>query len=266
MDNTLIYDVGMNTGDDTAYYLHRGYSVVAIEANPELAEHGKSRFAREISDGRAVVLNVGIAENDGELDFWVCEDNDVWSSFDRSRLLLYEVRHHSVRVKTRTFSSILDEYGVPFYCKVDIEGHEHICIEQLTPSTKPRYISIEMTEGRWPEDIRSLRELGYDAFKVIDQMSFRVPWRWSPLDAGAGIHPAIANTVARVRTKVHWTRRPKMRDWSFPWDASGPFGEDTPGRWLGVEEAIRLCAALQDRSEKRKAPLWYDIHAAVRAT
>jgi hypothetical protein len=34
----LIYDVGMNDGNDTAYYLSRGFRVVAIEANPVLVE------------------------------------------------------------------------------------------------------------------------------------------------------------------------------------------------------------------------------------
>jgi len=32
--DNLVYDVGMHTGQDTAYYLFKGYDVVAIEANP----------------------------------------------------------------------------------------------------------------------------------------------------------------------------------------------------------------------------------------
>ena len=32
----LIYDVGMNNGDDTAYYLRRGFRVIAIEPNPPI--------------------------------------------------------------------------------------------------------------------------------------------------------------------------------------------------------------------------------------
>ena len=264
MDNTLVYDVGMSTGDDTAYYLHKGYSVVAIEANPDLVERANSRFASEISSGRVVILNVGVAAIDGELDFWVCEENDFWSSFDRSRLLRYDVRHHSVRIRTRTFAGIIDEFGVPFYCKIDIEGHDHVCIEQLTPDTKPIYISVEMTEGRWRDDIRGLKSLGYNAFKVIDQMTFRIPRKWSPVDTAAGIHPALASVCARVRTKVYWTRRPRVGDWSFPWGSSGPFGEETPGRWVDDREAIRLCDALQRRCTKRDEPLWFDIHGAVR--
>jgi hypothetical protein len=38
-DPELIYDVGMNNADDTAYYLWRGSRVLAIEANPELVSN-----------------------------------------------------------------------------------------------------------------------------------------------------------------------------------------------------------------------------------
>jgi hypothetical protein len=47
----------MNNGDDTAYYLSRGFRTVAIEANPELVKYAKARFAREIASGRLIILN-----------------------------------------------------------------------------------------------------------------------------------------------------------------------------------------------------------------
>lgn len=33
----LIFDIGANNGDDTAFYLKKGFRVVAIEADPALA-------------------------------------------------------------------------------------------------------------------------------------------------------------------------------------------------------------------------------------
>ena len=35
--NNLIFDVGLHTGQDTAFYLKKGFRVIAIEANPLLA-------------------------------------------------------------------------------------------------------------------------------------------------------------------------------------------------------------------------------------
>jgi hypothetical protein len=66
-DPGLIYDVGMNNGDDTAYYLRRGFSVVAIEPNPALVASASERFRREIKVGRLTILNVGVAAENGEL-------------------------------------------------------------------------------------------------------------------------------------------------------------------------------------------------------
>lgn len=45
----LIYDVGFNRGEDTAYYLRKGYRVVAFEANPDLVQEGAARFERELA-------------------------------------------------------------------------------------------------------------------------------------------------------------------------------------------------------------------------
>ena len=35
-DSKVIFDLGMHNGDDTAFYLSRGFNVVALEANPAL--------------------------------------------------------------------------------------------------------------------------------------------------------------------------------------------------------------------------------------
>lgn len=44
MNAQLIYDVGGHLGEDTDFYLKKGFKVVAIEANPGLAERLSERF------------------------------------------------------------------------------------------------------------------------------------------------------------------------------------------------------------------------------
>src|SRR5271155_1149030 len=110
---SLIYDVGMNNGDDSAYYLRNGFDVVAIEAHPVLVEQARSRFAKEIGEGRLTVLDVGIADGEGEATFWICEDNSVWSSFDRTIASRGRSEPRATTVRLRGFGDILAEYGVP---------------------------------------------------------------------------------------------------------------------------------------------------------
>lgn len=46
----LVYDVGLFDGGDTAYYLFRGYNVVAVDANPVMVEKARTQFAKEIKE------------------------------------------------------------------------------------------------------------------------------------------------------------------------------------------------------------------------
>src|SRR5581483_7038490 len=126
--NDLIYDVGLQNGGDTAYYLHQGYRVVAVEADPSVADAGRARFANEIAAGRLTLLNVGIAETAGSSTFWICDRKPEWSSFHRRIASRHGAAHHAIEIPTRPFADILAEYGVPVYLKNDIEGHDPLCI------------------------------------------------------------------------------------------------------------------------------------------
>jgi len=68
------------------------------------------------------------------LPFWVCETNSQFSSFDRRDASLDgSCAVHEIRVPCRIFRSILNEFGIPFYLKVDIQGNDFLCVEALDP-------------------------------------------------------------------------------------------------------------------------------------
>ncbi len=59
----LVFDVGMHDCRDTDFYLKKGYRVVAVEANPQLALYGARLFTKEVDEGRLTILNVGLGES-----------------------------------------------------------------------------------------------------------------------------------------------------------------------------------------------------------
>ena len=81
-DSGFIFDLGMNNGDDTDYYLRLGYDVVAVEANPALCERASKRFPQAVADGRLKIVNAAVWETSGETNFFVNLQNDHWSSID----------------------------------------------------------------------------------------------------------------------------------------------------------------------------------------
>ena len=192
----LIYDVGMNNGDDTAYYLRRGFRVVAIEAAPAPVQRAEERFRREIAAGRLTLLNVAIAETDGTRPFWICDAHSDWSSFDRAIAAREGVAHHPIAVTCRRFRSVLEEFGVPYYLKIDIEGSDHLCVDALTPDDTPKYLSLERGDGARTR-LSRLAELGYTGFKCISQRHF------IPLQRTASWEQAQYENLIRLRASRH---------------------------------------------------------------
>jgi FkbM family methyltransferase len=280
-DPKLIYDAGMNNGDDTAYYLWRGFRVLAIEANPDLVAKAAMRFAGEIEAGRLRILNVGIAAEDGELPFWICETNSRFSSFDRRLASLDgSCPQHEIRVPCRRFRSLLEEFGVPFYVKADIQGNDLFCVQDLDPRQLPKFISVSAVSL-----LTLLRERGFNYFKCISQRHF-LPLQLPPVIEAGRIQRAEwlrqnRNPVIRVFRKLggrHWIERQFNRirtsnGWLFPDGSSGPFGDELLGRWLSYDE---LCTTfgefLRLRQESPRSllwapegilsnPFWVDLHA-----
>ncbi len=256
----LIYDVGLHDGQDSAYYLWKGYRVVAIEANPEFAQQAERKFGAEIAAGRFTVLNVAIAQTEGDATFWICDDHTDWSSFNEEIASRQGARHHALEVTRRPFRDILSEHGLPRYCKVDIEGSDHLCLEALSQDYRPPFISVEITVGPLLE---RLGDLGYDRFKVIEQLRF-TPASWAFYRAKAALRPApLRPRVQRVYSALCSGRHDG--EWQFRAGSSGALPDRTRGRWMTYAEARRLIELLASQGRRGLLNEWFDLHATNRA-
>jgi hypothetical protein len=79
MQDNLIIDVGMHNGDDAAFYMHKGFRVVSIEANPTLCQKARARFADQIKSGQLTILPFGDAIMDYMLNFRDCRDRALFT-------------------------------------------------------------------------------------------------------------------------------------------------------------------------------------------
>jgi FkbM family methyltransferase len=258
----LIYDVGVNDGADSAYYLSRGFKVVGIEASPVMSEALRKRFQKEIAEQRYTLLNVGVASSDGSAEFWMSDVSD-WSSFDKRVASRNGTPHRSVLIETREFSTIIEQYGVPFYCKIDIEGNDRFCLSGLTTQTAPPYISIEMSHRDAGTDLDTLADLDYRSFKIVSQVTRSQPIPWLVLVSGRlpqfprrVMNFAIKRTIGALF----------VNGWKFLPGSSGPFAEDTPGNWQSLDQVKRRWSALKEIDERegtRGLGDWFDIHAKL---
>jgi len=231
-DSRLIFDLGMNNGDDSAYYLSRGFDVVAVEANPSLCNKARDRFRTAIDERRLTILNAAIWEKAGEATFYVNLDNDHWSSLDIGWAGRDASQCKEITVPCATLSSLFNEFGVPHYLKIDVEGVDESVLEQLRSSSLlPLYVSVEDCRFGF-QYMETLASCGYDGFKLLDQST--VPQMTDP---------ATGN--------------------GFASGSSGPFGADLPGEWLTYDEMVKFYSVtVRDLAGNRLAPRtqWWDIH------
>jgi FkbM family methyltransferase len=280
MDRKLVFDVGMNNGDDTAYYLSQGYRVVGIEANPALAEQVAKRFRSAVDSGILTILNVAIAATEGVLPFWVCEDVPEWCSFDRSIASRNGARHHEIEVQCRRFASVIAEFGVPHAIKIDIEGHDFICAQDLKPGLLPKYLSIELGD-KVLSNLAFFRDIGFREFKLINQRHLlpverssvgeELKWRALLYVRDSRSIPArVARRLGGRALYDAYIARLRVRDGTkFPIGSSGPIGEATPGRWQSFAEfhdtleyfnGVRAAGKPSIHWGREVFSFWADIH------
>ncbi len=270
-NKTLVIDVGMHNGNDTAYYLHQGYRVVAIEANPRLVAQGEQRFADALRSGRLRILPVGIAAEQGEAEFYIASDLDVLSSFHLDLVQRADTPIERVQVPCLPIGAVLAEHGVPWYLKVDIEGNDSLCVTGLAAGSTPAYLSIELDLRRGDADLRALGELGYTGFKCIRQNDLReITTANLPRQIALRRRAAAAGLWGRVNRVVrgidHGLQPRRCGDWRFPAGSSGAFGADLPGPWLDVKTLLDLWAQLRAADQELAAGWrseWFDVHAAL---
>jgi FkbM family methyltransferase len=289
----LIYDVGMNDGRDTAYYLAAGFRVVAIEANPRFTTAAQTRFASEINCGRLTILNVGMAEKSTTAEFWINDVNPDWSSFDRTWTARTGDPVHALVIQCRRLDDILAEHGVPYYLKIDIEKYDTVCCDQIPATDRPKFVSVEMSD---PDQIAKLQNLGYDRFKLIRQFDFyplqmsdakpprfgvygmRALYRMANyrkenrsllLRLGRAVAARIFSAAKSLRFSPDlWEHGVELKSrlvpgWTFRTGTSGGFGEDTPGEWLTAEQVRQIWQTQSDSWRRSHFELWCDLHAMI---
>ncbi|GAB4497353.1 MAG: hypothetical protein OHK003_05610 [Anaerolineales bacterium] len=180
----LIYDVGMHKGEDTDFYLKKGFRVVGFEADPDLANYCRERFKNYIATGQLTIVEGAIIDLDIErnkqkktIAFYKNEGMSVLGKINLNwaerNEFLGSPSSGTVEVRVLDFVDEVQKYGIPHCMKIDIEGSDMVCVNVLRKfSKRPNYISIESDKTSLVKiimEINTLCDLGYDRFAVVEQ-------------------------------------------------------------------------------------------------
>ena len=155
----LCFDIGANVGDITETFLKLGARVIAVEPQKICLKILYRLFRK---NKNLVIVNKAVGEESGISELSISEEahsistmSNKWKKEGRFSQNYKWTKNQKVMVVT--LDDLIKEYGLPKFCKIDVEGFEVSVLKGLTRSIS--YISFEFT-----------REFFDDAKKCIDYL------------------------------------------------------------------------------------------------
>jgi FkbM family methyltransferase len=179
--------VGANTGERTRVLLSLGARVVAVEPQP-----GCVASLRRIRDERLTVETVALGARKGIASIrpstasTISSMSEGWiASVKESGRFAEHEWGEPITVDVTTLDALLDRYGIPDFCKVDVEGYESQVVAGL--SRPLPVLSFEFTP-EWAADtelvVEQLMGLSMERFNLSIGESHELEWvDWRSGDA-----------------------------------------------------------------------------------
>lgn len=141
-NNNLVFDVGANIGNRTDIFLKLNARVVAIEPQPQCAAVLRKQFG-----DRIYLEQVGLDEKNDTLTMYIADESTI-STFSKEyieRVKETKFRKNTwaetISVPVIRLDQLVEKYGIPDFCKIDVEGYE---LNVLKGLSKPiPFISFE---------------------------------------------------------------------------------------------------------------------------
>jgi FkbM family methyltransferase len=181
--NDVCFDVGANDGLITEGLLSLGAKVVSVEPQDSCLKLLREKFK---NNANVSVVGKAASDHEGEDVISICEDaptistmSDKWKS--KGRFSENYEWDATQKVEVTTLDKLIDQYGMPSFCKIDVEGYELSVLKGLTRPIP--FISFEFT-----------REFFNDAKACIE-------------------HILSINTQAMFNCTLHGTKDLLFADW-----------------------------------------------------
>jgi FkbM family methyltransferase len=282
--NDLVYDVGMHKGEDSEFYLRKGFRVVAFEANAELIVSCKQRLKEFLDSGQLTIIEGAIvdpaliAEGSKTVRFYQNPDSSVWGTVSAEwaeRNARLGMSSKVTEVAAIDFVAVMRQSGVPYYMKIDIEGCDTVCIDALRGfQERPTYISIESDKTSLENAEREIdlfMELGYGSFQAVEQSQIPKA-QLPPQPAREGKYTPHrfekgSSGLFGLELKPEWkSKHEVMRQYRLiflGYYLLGDYGVLGSWRFPGARQARGLVRRVVRLLTHATVPGWYDTHARL---
>ena len=149
----LIFDIGANQGYKADIFLRLGARVVAVEPDETNQEKLRRTFLeRRLAPRPVHIVGKAVSDGNGVTTMWVDAPGSAkntlsgkWVTTLRDDDRRFGTRldfGDSKRVETTTVEDLIEAHGVPFFIKIDVEGHEPSVLRGMKRPVP--YVSFEV--------------------------------------------------------------------------------------------------------------------------
>src|SRR4028119_1982013 len=162
-----IFDVGANIGQKAEFFIEIGAKVICFEPQPHCVEILNQKYG---NNPQVAIVNKGLADQPGEMQLSISSDFNVLSTFsDKWKTGRFAGVNwdQKVTVEISTLDEMIQVFGCPQFCKIDVEGWEYLVLKGLSqpiPCLSFEF-TIEFIDDA-KKSIDHLETLGYQLFNL----------------------------------------------------------------------------------------------------
>jgi FkbM family methyltransferase len=151
--NDLIFDVGANNGYKTDIFLRLGARVVALEPDQASQKVLRQKFLRHrLRPKPVIVVDKAVSNSNAAKTIWIAAPGSAKNTLSQKwvEILRADERRFGHKldfvqrrtIETITLEQLIARHGVPFFIKIDVEGHEPNVLQSLQRPVP--YLSFEV--------------------------------------------------------------------------------------------------------------------------
>lgn len=218
-EGDLVFDVGANQGYKADIFLRLGASVVAVEPDVASQDVLRQKFMKyRLKKRPLVIVGKAVSDRNSVERMWIDAPGSAKNTLsqkwvetlrgDEKRFGERLTFGHWKEVETITIRELITTHGIPFFVKIDVEGHELSVLRGMHQPVP--YLSFEV-------NLPEFRADGLECVKVLARLAGDGMFNYTP-DCRRGLalerwlppeeFSAVLETCTDDSIEVFWKYRP----------------------------------------------------------